>query len=152
MTRLGPATFAILLLTGCALSPIGRQERFIAAPSSIDDCLDTATIEDYVIALPPFAYHEESVDQFVDQVRRARTESKENLGKGPDYLFVGGDGCWGSKDFVLERAKRTLRIRVFEWGPEGIDYTETMRRVPGGWMRGPQVEIKSTAASDHHDL
>jgi len=150
--RLSLAALPILLLTGCAIAPVGKQEWFVAAPSSIDDRLDTATTEDYVIALPPFAYHEESVDQFVNQVRQARTGSKENRGKGPDYLFVDGDGCWPSKDFVLDRAQRTLRIRVYNWEPGMSDYTETMRRVHGGWMHGPQVEIKSPAASDQHEL
>ena len=133
----------ILLLASCALDPSATKKQFEAAPSLIDERIETASIEDYVIALPPFAYHEASVDQFIEQVKSARADENENQGKGPDYLFVNGDGCWPSKDFVLDRERRTLRIRVFNWEPGMKDYTETMRRVPGGWIRGPQVEMKT---------
>jgi len=133
----------ILLLAGCVLEPTVKEEEFVAAPSSIDERIDTASIEDYVIALPPFAYHEASVEQFAQQVRSARADGEENRGKRPDYLFVGGDGCWPSKDFVLDRERRSLKIRVYQWEPGMKDYTETMRRVPGGWMRGPRNEKKT---------
>ena len=141
--KFGLVTLFIPLLAGCVIAPSSKKEEFEAAPSSIDERIETASIEDYVVALPPFAYHEESVEQFVEQVRRARTEEKGNRGKGMDYLFVSGDGCWPSKDFVLNRDRRTLKIRVNNWEPGMTDYTETMRRVPGGWMRGPRIVIKT---------
>ena len=130
-------------LAGCAFSPGPIKEDFVAAPSVIDQRIEAATIEDYVVALPPFAYHEASVEQFEEQVRRARADDEKNHGKGVDYLFVSGDGCWPSKDFVLDLDRRTLRVSVYQWEPGTKDYTETMRRVPGGWMRGPQVQIKT---------
>ena len=117
----------------------------MAAPSSIDERIETASIEDYIIALPAFDYHEESVESFAANVRRARASQEENQGKGMDYLFVNGDGCWPSKDFVLDRQSRTLKIRIYNWEPGTTDYTETMGRVPGGWMRGPRIEIKRAA-------
>lgn len=130
----------LAFFSGCVAGPDGGGERFEAAPNSIDGRLDTATIEEYIIALPAFAYHEESVEQFAEHVGRARSEESKNRGKGSDELFVGGDGCWPSKNFVLDRGRRTLTIRIFQWEPGMKDYTETMRRVPGGWMRGPQVD------------
>jgi hypothetical protein len=137
------------LLAGCVAAPDGGGERFEAAPSSIDARLDTATIEEYIIALPAFAYHEESVEQFAEHVRRARTEESKNRGKGSDELFVGGDGCWPPKNFVLDRGRRTLTIRIFQWEPGMKDSTETMRRVLGGWMRGPHVgECDAAAQAD----
>ena len=140
--------FAAILcsvLGACAPTPATNQEKFEAAPSSIDRRLDTASIEDYIIALPPFGYHEESIEQFVEHVRRVRTSEDQNRGKGPDYLFVNGDGCWPSKDFVLNRSERLLTICVFDWEPGMPDTRHTMRRVPGGWMRGPSVVIKTGA-------
>ncbi|HEX7260723.1 MAG TPA: hypothetical protein VF258_02825 [Luteolibacter sp.] len=130
-------------LVGCALESSAVKEEFVATPSMIDERIETASIEDYVVALPPFAYHESSVEQFVEQVRTARGRQTENRGKGLDYLFVNGDGCWPSKDFVLDRDRSSLKVRVYQWEPGIKDYTETMRRVPGGWMRGPRVEIKT---------
>ena len=32
------------------------MEQFVSAPSAIDEQIEAATIEDYVVALPPFAY------------------------------------------------------------------------------------------------
>jgi hypothetical protein len=133
----------IPLFASCALNQGAKKEVFVAAPNSIDERIETASIEDYIIALPPYAYHEASVDQFVEQVRRVRVDQEENHSKGPNYLFVNGDGCWPSKDFVLDRERRSLKIRVYQWEPGMKDYTETMRRVPGGWMRGPQIEVKT---------
>jgi hypothetical protein len=131
------------LLGGCAPAPIADPGKFEAAPSSIDARLDTASIEDYIIALPPFAYHEESVEQFVEQVRRSRAGESENRGMGADYLFVNGDGSSPAKGFILSRAERMLTIRSYEWEPGRPDTTETMKRVPGGWMRGKSVIVKA---------
>ncbi len=136
-------------LVGCAFEPSAVKEEFVATPSVIDERIETASIEDYVVALPPFAYHESSVEQFEEQVRTAREMQTENRGKGLDYLFVSGDGCWPSKDFVLDRDRRSLKGRVYQWEPGMKDYTETMRRVPGGWMRGPHVEMKTAEQAVH---
>ena len=138
----------IPFLTSCFLTPSAKNEEFESAPSTIDERLESASIEDYVIALPPFAYHEGSVEQFEEQVRLARRREAENRGKGWDYLFVNGDGCWPSKDFVLNRRSRTLRVRIYNWEPGTTDYTETIRRVPGGWMRGPQVKIETAEQAE----
>lgn len=143
---------AILSLIGCAMNAAPRRipqalavpagipspEVFIAVPSRIDTIIDVASIEDYIIALPKFAYHEETEKMFWQRVRTARKVYAENHGKGSDFLFVGGDGCWPAKDFTLDRRSKTLTIRIYEWEP-GRDATitvHTMRRVPGGWMRG----------------
>jgi hypothetical protein len=129
-------------LVGCSFKNIGQEDAFIAAPSSIDDRIGTASIEDYIVALPPFNYHESSVEDFVNQVTRARTDSRENRDKGSNYLFVSGDGTWPSKDFILDRDRRTLKIRVYQW-EEGVeDYTESLTRVPGGWIRTPRIQKK----------
>ena len=140
------------LCVSCAVGPAGKPEAFVAAPSAIDERMNDATIEDYIVALPAYAYHEEGVKQFEARVRQARTTEKKNEGKGQDYLFVACDGCWPSKDFKLDRATRELTIRIYQWEPVP-DYTETMRRVPGGWMRGPRIEIRSAeqaVSSDGH--
>lgn len=139
----GISILLMFLLSGCGFNPTMEKEEFVAAPSSIDERIETASIEEYVIALPPFAYHEASVEQFAQQVGSARVNEEQNRGKGADYLFVGGDGCWPSKDFILDRERRTLRIRVYQWEPGMKDYSETMRRVDGGWMRGPRIEVKT---------
>jgi hypothetical protein len=136
------------LFASCVLMPNTKKEEFQAAPSLIDERIETASIEDYVIALPPFAYHEESVESFAASLRRARASQKENEGKGLDYLFLNGDGCWPPKDFVLDRHSRTLRIRIYNWELGTTDYPETMRRVPGGWMRGPQAKIKTVVQGE----
>jgi hypothetical protein len=136
-------------LVGCAFGPSAVKEEFVAAPSVIDSRIETASIEDYVVALPPFDYHESSVEQFEEQVRTARGREDENRGKGLDYLFVNGDGCWPSKEFVVDRDRRSLKVRVYQWELGMKDHTETMRRVPAGWMRGPRVEIKSAEQDVH---
>ncbi len=144
LVRLRFALVALLmpLLAACASFPEMTDDPFEAAPSKIDSRLETASIEEYIIALPPFAYHEESVRQFKDRVMRARAEEKQNSGKETEYLYVGGDGSWPAKQFTLDRDNRTLSIHVFSWEPGIDDYTETMERVPGGWIRGPRIEHK----------
>lgn len=128
----------LLLFVGCSATQDQKKEVFQPLPSSLDSDVETASIEDYILALPPFANHEESVDSFASRVRRARTEEPKNEGKNLDYLFCGCDGTWPAKEFLLDRKTRTLKIRIFEWEADSKDYTETMRRVPGGWIRGPK--------------
>ena len=142
---------AILSLASCSTHPTSREndqsapitaitptpEIFVAVPSRIDKIIETASIEDYIIALPKFAYHEESENMFWQRVRTARKVYAENKDKGSNFLFVGNDGCWPSKDFILDRSTKTLTIRIYEWEPgrDGTITIHTMRRVPGGWMR-----------------
>ena len=129
-------------LVGYEMTPSDQNAIFVAAPSSIDQTIDTASIEDYILALPPFEFHEETVEQFAKRVRSARMSEKQNVGKSRDYLFVRSDGCAPSKVFLLDRARRTLTIRSLNWEPGVSDDLVTMRRVPGGWLCGPCVEIK----------
>ncbi len=140
------ALFGIILipfLLGCMSTPRTTNEKFEVAPNRIDQSIGSATIEDYILALPPFAFHEESVDQFAVRVRQARLSEKENVGKNQDYLFVSGDGSAPSKEFLLDRRLRVVTIRSFNWEPGTTDDSITMRRVSGGWMRGPRVAIKT---------
>jgi len=122
--------------------PGDRHETFVTAPSPIDRMIDSATIEDYILALPPFEFHEETVEQFTDRVRSARKTENQNFGKGGDYLFVSGDGSSPSKVFVLDRRRQMLTIRSMNWEPGLTDESITMRRIPGGWLRGPSTEMK----------
>ena len=166
--KLHSLAFIILAIAGCSTKPIvsrapvpaspvqaetPKPDFFLAAPSRIDKHIDTASIEDYIIALPKFAYHEESERGFWERVRSARKAYAENQGKGNAFLFVKGDGCWPSKEFILDRASRTLTVRIYEWEP-GLEDTidiHTMRRVPGGWIRGSEHSIKKPEQSNGAD-
>jgi hypothetical protein len=142
MKRLISIIFTVIL-AGCAVTPSNPSETYVATPSPIDQKIDSATIEDYILALPPFELHEESVKQFTVRVRSARLTEKQNLCKDRDYLFVRGDGSAPSKVFLLDRSQRMLTIRSINWEPGMSDDSVTMRRVAGGWQRGPRTEIKT---------
>jgi hypothetical protein len=151
-------TLWLAVLTCCATSPYTSKESFEAAPSTIDNHLDKASIEEYIIALPPFAFHEEPVESFALNVVRSRRNQAKNKGKDDNYLYVGGDGCWPAKDFTLDRKNRVLHIQIFHWEPPMEDTVSilTMRRVPGGWMRAQktnipkeQLEAEQAAPSNH---
>lgn len=86
------------------------HETFVTAPSRIDQIMDSATIEDYILALPPFEFHEETVEQFTDRVRSERKTEKQNFGKDGDYLYVRGDGSAPSKVFILDRRRQMLTV------------------------------------------
>lgn len=128
------------LLAGCAIMPNHRHETFVAAPGPIDPMIDSATIEDYILALPAFEFHEETVEQFTERVRNARETETRNVGKDRDFLFVGGDGSAPSKVFILDRRTHSLTIRSLNWEPGMTGDSVAMRRVRGGWMRGPRIE------------
>ncbi len=123
--------------------PSDRNETFVAVASPIDRLIESETIEDYILALPPFEFHEETVEQFTERVRNARMTEKQNLGKDRDSLFVKGDGSAPSKLFILDRRRQMLTIRSMNWEPGAAEDSITMRRVPGGWMRGPRIEMKT---------
>ncbi len=142
MKRLAAIIFTGLL-AGCATMPSERNEIFVAAASPMDHTIDSATIEDYILALPPFEFHEETVEQFTERVRNARMTEKQNLGKDRDFLFVTGDGSAPSKVFILDRKRQMLTIRRMNWEPGMTEDSIKMRRIPGGWMRGPRIEMKT---------
>ena len=142
MKRLTAIIFAGLL-AGCATLPSDREETFVAVVNPIDQSIGSTAIEDYILALPPFEFHEETIEQFAERVRNARKTEGQNFGKSRDFLFVKGDGSAPSKVFILDRRRRMLTIRSMNWEPGRTEDTITMRRVPGGWMRGPRIEMKT---------
>lgn len=131
--------FAVIIFTGhlasCSTTSSFRGETFVAAASPIDQRIDSATIEDYILALPPYEFHEETAKQFSERVGNSRKTEKQNFGKPRDYLFVHGDGSEPSKVFILDRARQVLTIRSMNWEPGMTEDSITMQRVPGGWMR-----------------
>jgi hypothetical protein len=133
------AFISTAILSGCAVTSSGLNETFVAFPSPIDRMIDSASIEDYILALPPFEFHEESVEQFTLRVRNARKTEKTNSGRDCDELFVRGDGSAPAKFFALDRERKMLTIRIMNWEPGMAEETITMRRVVGGWMRGPRI-------------
>ena len=129
------AIAGMMLFAGCTPSRPANLGAFIAAPSTIDGHPD-ASGEDFILALPPYLFHEESVPDFVARVRGART-LPQNHGNGMDYLYCPGDGTSPTKEFILEPVSRKLTIRVHsESEPGAAPYTVTMRRVRGGWIQG----------------
>jgi hypothetical protein len=131
------------MLVGCTLMPSDKEDTFVAASSPIDQMIDSASIEDYILALPPYEFHEETIEQFAERVRSARLTEKQNLGKDRDTLFIRGDGSAPSKVFTLDRSQRLLTILSMNWEPGMADDSLTMRRVSGGWLRGPLIEMKT---------
>ena len=131
------------LFAACATMPSERDVTFVAVASSIDQTIVSATIEDYILALPPFEFHEETVEQFTERVRNARKTENQNSGKDRNFLFVKGDGSAPSKIFILDRRRQILTIRSMNWEPGMAEDSITMRRVPGGWMRGSRIEMKT---------
>ena len=123
--------------------PGARNETFVAMTSNVDQMIDSATIEDYILALPPFEFHDETVEQFTERVRSARKTEKQNFGKARNYLFLRGDGSAPSKIFVFDRRRQILTIRSMNWEPNMTEDSMTMRRVPGGWMRSPRIAMKT---------
>lgn len=122
------------ILVACAPRSQEGQGSFEAVRSSIDQQNDPS-IEDYILALPPYAFHEESLSSFARTVRSARA-LPQNYGKSRDYLFCPSDGKWPPREFTLERASQRLIIHVHKGAEaDGPPYTTTMRRVRGGWIR-----------------
>jgi len=130
----------VLLLGGCHTS-VTRGDEFTKAPSDIDGRLDQASIEDYILALPANRFHEESVEQFAERVRSARS-LPENKNADAEHLFIPGDGAYPPRQFTLDRRTRTLgiedlRIHDFEELSDEPPYDlklQQLQRVPGGWI------------------
>ena len=125
---------ATLAFAACETHRPAARHSFVAAPSQIDH-QRAPSIEDYILALPPYSFHEETVPSFAARVRSARSLT-ENHGGSSDYLYCPGDGTWPTKEFTLERASQRLIIHVHEGPGPTAPYTTTMRRVSGGWIRG----------------
>src|SRR5437870_12235146 len=81
--------FAILGFAGCVARQAAESRTFEAAPSPIDYHRDVS-IEEYILALPPYSFHEESVHDFAARVRSARM-LPQNKGKSRNYLYCPGD-------------------------------------------------------------
>ncbi len=125
-----------LILTACQTTPPAPRESFAAAPARLDAFIGNASIEEYILALPPYAFHEQSVEGFARSVREARTTQPQNAGRSADCLSLPGDGTWPAQEFFLDRSRRTLTIRIHSAEPRTTVETVTMQRVPGGWLRG----------------
>ena len=124
----------LFIPASCASHRHADRQEFIATPGPIEQLRDPS-VEDYVLALPAYSFHEEIVPLFTERVRTART-LPENQNRSRDSLYLPGDGCWPAKEFTLDRPSRTLTIFVHGGSlAEEVPYTTTMRRVENGWIR-----------------
>ena len=137
------ALFVALILVsiaGCTPHSDRPPKKRALTPSAIDHHIDAATIEDHILALPAFAFHEESTGDFRKRIRGARS-LPQNKGRSLDSLYCPGDGTWPAKEFIWDRQKRTLTINVQS---DGIDpgYTVIMQRGPGEWIRSTPTGLQ----------
>jgi len=124
------AVFLCTILAGCGLNPAhegGARLEVAAAARS----LKNTPIEECILELPPFRYHEEKREEFVARVRSARALT-QNDGRSRDYLFVPGDGTSGDKEFSLDRGAGILVVKIgaADGASGGID---TWKKEPHGW-------------------
>jgi len=103
------------------------------SPSPIDRHIETATIEDYILAVPIHRLHEGDRKGFEAAVRNARS-LPENRGLPADELYLPGDGSMGPHKFILDRNSRTLEVRVIGTGEEFPASTSLYKRVRSGWF------------------
>ena len=134
---------AILTCTSCGSIDQGVKEQYVSSPAAIDSFLDRATVEDYIVALPPYSFHEAPSEWAIHHARTARYSHLKNTGRSKDSLYLSGDGCWPAQEFFLDRKTKTLVIRVYTYEPGEDPYEYKMRRVTGGWMRGPHRRISA---------
>jgi hypothetical protein len=118
-----------------------HPETFIAAQSSVDRNLNEASIENYITALPPNAFHSDSVEQFRKRVSKARPSNDNDKLTGRDFLFLQAAGENPPMKFFLDRATRMLTIEVYSTKRGEKPYEVTMRRVSGGWMEGAKRKL-----------
>jgi hypothetical protein len=131
--RAFPLIFLMFGLSACATRLANELSASVAAPSAAHQQPDSS-IEDYILALPAYSFHEEDVASFTARVKGARA-LPQNKNKGSDYLYVPGDGCWPAKEIMLERSTQRLTIQFRDGrGPGAVPYTTTMRRVSSGWL------------------
>ena len=120
-----------LLMVAATLSGCGIGSS-VSGP--LDRNLDKAPIEAYILALPAFAFHEESASDF-----RMRVMSSKSIRRGgtenPDFLHCEGDGSYPVREFTLDRASHTLTIKSLPGEGPTSGNTVAMKRVAGKWIK-----------------
>lgn len=104
------------------------------SPDPIDRRIDSATIEDYILAVPPNELHEGSRAGFEQTVRSARALAR-NQSRPADELYVPGDGARGPYEFTLNRDSRTLGASFVGETEDAPPHVIQYQRMPGGWLR-----------------
>ena len=123
----------LVLILSCATTHKPPGPGFLRSPDPIDRKIGSATLEDYILAMPAYQLHEGDRAGFEATVRNARTLPR-NQGRPADQLYVPGDGGTGPHEFSLDRASRTLTIRSIGIGDDTPPSTSRYQRIPGGWL------------------
>jgi len=135
---LAKATYIALFfaaLSSCAPTKADYSAHYLESPSPIDRNFDSATIEDYILAVPIYRLHEGTREGFEEAVRTARL-LPQNQGKPANELYLPGDGSMGPHEFSLNRESRTLTAKVIGDRADEVSpsSTDSYQRVPGGWL------------------
>lgn len=85
---------------------------------SLDPFRQTCQLKKIILSFPAYALHEESVENFRQDIEKA-TVGKDP-GTGKEYLDWPGDGCHTPAIYILDRTGQTLGIIRHYNGFEGI--------------------------------
>lgn len=121
------------LLFSCASTEKPQDPGYLKSPHPIDRKIESATIEDYILAVPAYTFHEGDRAGFEKTVRNARA-LPQNQGRPADELYVPGDGSAGPYEFVLDRGSHALNARYVGRNAETPPHTIRYQRIPGGWQ------------------
>lgn len=101
---------AILYIAGAGCS--GRHHPpFVPPPSAtqpLDPFWQTCQLKKIILSFPAYALHEESVEEFRQDIEKA-TVGKDPV-TGKEYLDWPGDGCHTSATYILDRTEQTIDI------------------------------------------
>ncbi|QJE96812.1 hypothetical protein [Luteolibacter luteus] len=121
------------LFISCASTEAPLTYHYMKSPDPIDRRIDSATIEDYILAVPPHELHEGSRAGFEQTVRSARALPRNQI-RPADELYVPGDGAMGPYEFTLHRDSRTLDARFVGETDDAPPHVIQYQRMPGGWL------------------
>jgi len=117
--RLATSAFCILLACSCtATRTHGRDETARRTESQVRESL---SIKDLIASLPPYSYHEGSIEGAQKWLRNVTIERTELNGITCDSVLFPADGCRGATRFYLDRVAGKYWERYYEWEPGSSD-------------------------------
>ena len=111
-----------------------HPEKFVASKSISGLSVETSSIREFVFGLPPFSYHEASLEAAHDAIGKQEVSSRMFQGRSLESIRYEGDGSAGASTFYLDRNLRQLWQYYHAWEPFSSDSISRYRVVEGGWM------------------
>ena len=115
------AVAALILIIGCSCTATRTDVNKKSSPNTASHFFSSHSIKDLIAMLPPYSYHEGSIEDAKHWLHDAKIERAVLHGIDCESVLYPADGCRGATRFYLDRKTGSFFEYYYGWEPNSKD-------------------------------